>query len=277
MLYQEISLPIVTEGKAAYTASLFAYVPKNNLPLAFNQNRPAVVIFPGGGYSMTYDGEAEPIALRFAAEGIAAFVLRYSCKPAVFPQALCEALWSVGYVRSHAEEFGINPNNIATLGFSAGGHLCACTGTLWKQDFLRAVLPGEARLYRPDKLILCYPVITSSQYKHGGSFDNLLGARKDDEALRRALSVELQVEKDTPPAFIWHTFEDGGVPVQNSLLFASALAEKQVLVEMHIYPHGGHGLCSGDHVTREEAPIGSPLTVHEWMKEAVRFSLDTSI
>ena len=267
-------VPVVTPGKSEYTATLTAYVPTNGLALPLNKNRPAVVIFPGGGYAMTYDGEAEPIALKFTAAGIAAFVLRYSCKPAVFPQALCEGLWCVKYVRDHAKDFGINPKNIATLGFSAGGHLCASTGTLWNQPFLQEYLPGNAADYRPDKLILCYPVIMSHGACHAGSFHNLLGEKKDHAQLLELNSLDLQVGPQNPPAFLWHTFEDNGVSVENSMAFASHMVKCGIPIEMHIYPHGGHGLCAGDYTTCGECSFDSPMTVHEWLTEAIRFSFD---
>jgi len=269
-------VPVVTPGKSDYTATLTAYVPTNNLDLPLNHARPAVVIFPGGGYSFTFDGEAEPVALKFTAAGIAAFVLRYSCAPAIFPQALCEGLWCVKYVRDHAAEFGIDPHNIATLGFSAGGHLCASTGTLWNQPLLRDYLPGDLREYRPDKLILCYPVIMFNEKGHIGSFHNLLGDRKDDAALLTLNSLELQVGTQNPPTFIWHTFEDTCVPVENSLAFVDKLVDLKIPVEMHLYPHGNHGLCTGD-AASQNVPFSAPLTVSEWHAEATRFAFDLDV
>ena len=103
-----------------FSVPFYGYIPVNPREIsAYKDRRPAVIVLPGGGYSGLANHEGEPIALRFAAQGICAFVLKYSVKPngAVFPQALCEALTAVKYVRDHAEEFGIDPNNIATLGF----------------------------------------------------------------------------------------------------------------------------------------------------------------
>ena len=268
-----VEVPVVTPGKAEYTAYLTTYIPSNPLDLPLHKCRPAVVIFPGGGYGGTYDGEAEPVALNFTAKGICAFVLRYSCKPAVFPQALCEALWCVKYVRDHAAEYGIDPKNIATLGFSAGGHLCASTGTLWNREFLREYLPGNAEDYRPDKLILCYPVI----YSHMGSLGNLLADRVTDDKLFHLNLLHNQVGEHVPPTFFWHTFEDTGVPVQNSLKFALALADLRIPIEMHVYPHGPHGLCTGDHTSRADVPFTTPLHVNEWLAEAIRFSFDKTL
>lgn len=285
MKFFDIPLPVETAGKGDYNAHMTVYAPSNGLNLKINRNRPAVVIFPGGGYCGTYDGEAEPIALKFTAAGAVAVVVWYSVKnhcpdhPPRFPQALVEGLTAVRYVREHAAEWGVNPHNIATLGFSAGGHLCACTGTLWKHECLAPYLEADRTPYRPDKLILCYPVIKSTGPHHQGSFDALLGtgnAAQTPEMLD-LLSLEKQVADDTPPSFLWHTFSDPGVPVQSSLEFASALAAHHVPCEMHLYPHGGHGLCLASHITSDAFPADHPFYAAEWIDHAVAFLFDETL
>ena len=282
MKHFEVTIPVVTPGKSAYNAYMTVYAPGNGLDLKINKSRPAVVIFPGGGYGITYAGEAEPIALKFVAAGVCACVVWYSTvdkcpeQPPRFPQALAEGLWAVKYVRDHAEEFGVNPHNVATLGFSAGGHLCATTGTLWKLPQLAEYLPGERGDYRPDKLILCYPVIKSSGAHHQGSFDNLLGAEQPPELLE-LVSPERQVAADTPPSFLWHTFSDPGVPVQSSLEFALALAEYKIPCEMHIYPEGGHGLCLANHVTSDNWAPDAPFYAAEWIDHAIAFMFNENV
>lgn len=259
-----------------YSAPLRCYLPDAAPRNTYAGRRPAVIIFPGGGYHHTYAGEAEPIALEFVAAGICAFVLDYSCAPVRFPVQLCQGLLAVDYVRTHAEEFGINAGNIATLGFSAGGHLCSSTGTLWNKPCMDGLLPKEGAAYRPDKLILCYPVIKAYGPHHEGSFVNLLGDRIGDDQMRRTVSTDLQVDDETPPAFLWHTASDNGVPDQSSLEFALALANRKIPHELHIYPHGGHGLCLGNHVT-EVTPYGQDHIVAEWIKKAIRFAYDEEI
>ena len=288
MKFFDIELPVVTCGKSDYTAHMTAYIPSNGLDLKINKNRPAVVIFPGGGYCITYDGEAEPIALKFTAEGVAAFIVWYSVKnhcpdrPPRYPQALIEGLTAVQWVRSHAAEYGLDPHNIATLGFSAGGHLCACTGTLWKLPELAPYLPAPREEYRPDKLILCYPVIMSHGPHHQGSFDALLGEVGEPNSLQtpermRALSLETQVADDTPPCFIWHAFDDTCVPVQGSLELANALADHHIACEMHLYPHGGHGQCLASHVTSDAFPADHPSGAADWIGHAVMFLFDDTL
>lgn len=265
------------------TVPLRAYIPDIAGRTSYAGRRPAILIFPGGGYGFTFSGEAEPIAMKYAAEGICAFVLDYSCAPHRFPIPQLQAFAAIRWIREHAVAFGIRPDNIAATGFSAGGHLCACTGVLWNKAafapyFTAAGMDDtDVTVYRPDKLVLCYPVIRAcGDFHHHGSFCNLLGDRIDDEGLRTLLSADGQVDADTPPTFIWHTSEDTGVPIRNSLDFASALATLGKPVEMHIYLHGGHGLCTGDHVTCD-MPFTEPHEVAEWMSKAIRFVYDESV
>ena len=126
-------------------------------------------------------------------------------------------------------------------------------GVFWKEEFLAGALgirKEEQKLIRPDGMILCYPVITSGEFAHRGSFQNLLGARQEE--LSAKMSLENQVDKDTPPAFIWHTYEDGAVPAENSLLFVTALRRAGVPAEFHMYPKGSHGLALANRLTQNQ-------------------------
>ena len=135
-------------------------------------------------------------------------------------------------------------------GCSAGGHLAASLGVFWDEDFLaesQGLSASEHELLRPDGLLLCYPVITSGEFAHRGSFENLLGSRQ--EGLGEKLSLEKQVTSKVPKTFIWHTFADQSVPVENSLLFVSALRRAGVPTEFHMYEKGAHGLALADKLT----------------------------
>lgn len=222
-------------------AKLYAYIPENchleqELP---RRIRPAVIVLPGGGYAMTSDREAEPIALQFLAEGMSVFVLRYSVMTK-FPQALCETAEAIRLVRSNAAEWSIDPDRIAVCGFSAGGHLAGSIAVFWNHDFLLEKLGATAEEIRPNGAILCYPVI-SSDCMHFGSFQNLL--QDDSETMLEYVSIEKQVTEKTPPCFLWHTFNDSVVPVENSLVMAQALAKAKVPFELHVWPKGPHGLA----------------------------------
>lgn len=259
------------------TVPFRCYIPDVCGKASYAGRRPAVIIFPGGGYGITYSGEAEPIALKYAADGICAFILDYSCTPVHFPVQQLQAFKAIRYVRENAERFGIDPLNIATTGFSAGGHLCSTTGTLWNKMGEYFAAEGmddvDCHVYRPDKLILCYPVIMSrGKFAHTGSIKNLLGPEQyQDESLIDFVSTDRQIDDETPPAFIWHTSEDGGVPPMNTYAFASGLAERGIHCEVHVYLRGGHGLCLGTCVT-DDRDFFAPHEVSEWIYKAIRFA-----
>ncbi len=232
------------------------------------KKRPTVLVCPGGGYSFTSQREAEPIAMRFLKEGYNAFILYYSCEPNRHPQPLLDATRAMCMIRDNCEKWHVDPEKIAVIGFSAGGHLATSLCTCYMLPELQNIKGMEKGKNRPDLLISCYPVITSGEKAHRGSFDNLCG---DDKALADSLSLEKCVHDDMPPAFIWHTFTDGGVPVENSLLLASAMKEHNVPFELHIFPNGCHGLSTVDAETCG-AESCDPHTARwldlcmEWMK-----------
>lgn len=228
----------------------------------FNNRRKAILILPGGGYSKVCDDrEGDAIARAFLAAGFNAFVLRYSVKPyAVNFRPQIQALSAIKYMRENAEHFSIDPDYIFTIGFSAGGHLAGSTGVFWKHPKIaEAIGDISDGICRPTGMILSYPVISSGQFTHGGSFNNLCG--KDDATAeeKAVFSLENFVDSETPPAFIWHTFADTCVPVENSLLMAGALRENGVPFELHIYPEGAHGLG----LSTPETAFGKDSKMHE--------------
>ena len=207
--------------------------------------RRAVIVCPGGGYSMLSDREAEPIATQFLAAGFATFILRYSVGEGAKDYApLKQVALAIRYVREHAEAFNVDPAYVFTCGFSAGGHLAASAGVLWDHPEAKAVL-GDAPegINRPTGMILCYPVITAGEWAHKGSFYKLCGSKEAPQAELDRFSLELSVNETTPPAFIWHTFNDQIVPIKNALLMASAMTDAKVPFELHVFPDGPHGLA----------------------------------
>lgn len=265
-----IQMPITVPGAEAGTgkeeapAQLVCYLQQpQNVPAP----RPAVIICPGGGYCYTSPREGEPVALQYLAAGMQAFVLYYSCAPAVFPQALLELATAVSVVRAHAAEWNIDPHRVFVGGFSAGGHLAASLGCFWNREFVYGPLGLQPQQIRPDGNLLCYPVITSGEYAHRGSFDALC-AGLDPERYLPLTSLELQAGEQNPPTFLWHTQEDGAVPVENSLMYWGALHRSGVSAELHIYPHGGHGLSLATAETG--GPAGEPVPkVQSWLKLSV--------
>lgn len=199
-------------------------------------SRGAVVVCPGGGYAMKADHEGAPIAEMLNRAGISAYVLDYRVAPCWREAPLADASRAIRVVRSLGYE------KVAILGFSAGGHLTCSAATLYTAGNPDAEDPIERLSSRPDAFIPCYAVVSFGIFTHGGSRQNLLGEEYANVELVRRFSAELNVTTDTPPAFIWHTMDDNAVPVENSLNLASALSHAHVPFEMHIYPHGPHGM-----------------------------------
>lgn len=216
------------------------------LPEAGKANGAAMVICPGGGYGGLAPHEGKGYALWFNEHGITAFVLKYRLGSAGYrhPVMLQDAARAVRTVRARADEWKLDPKRIGIIGSSAGGHLASTLLTHFDAGKSDAADPVERVSSRPDLGILCYPVISLGEFTHQGSKNNLLGKDPAPELVRE-LSNELQVTKDTPPTFIWHTAEDKAVPVENALLFAAGLRKAGVPFDLHIYERGNHGMGLG--------------------------------
>ncbi|MDO4330278.1 MAG: alpha/beta hydrolase [Lachnospiraceae bacterium] len=233
---------------------------------------PAVIILPGGAYRLLCSREEEPVAYQFLAAGVQAFILEYTVWPqGEYPTAQCQVLLAIEYIRNHAEEFCVDPNRIGLCGFSAGGHLAASVGAFWNDPDILSKIGDRGRRVRPDRLILCYPVITSGEYAHIDSIPNLLGSRQEQPDLLAKMSLENQVTAEYPPVLIWHTQEDQSVPVENALLLVNALVKEKVPVEFHLYPRGAHGLALGTFLSDETKRHGEKHPCSEWVDKAVQF------
>ena len=272
MQYSESTL---TVPGSPFPASLTFYGPDHRHMIHPGELFPAVLICPGGAYAWNSDREAEPVALCFLSMGFNAYVLRYPCAPdARYPIPQRTAAEAMRRVCAAAAEHRTDPDRIFICGFSAGGHLAASLGILWKKADWAASLSCDPEEIRPAGMILGYPVITSGPKAHRGSFENLIGPG-GDPALWETLSLEKQVSADTVPAFLWHTRTDGSVPVENSLLLSLALAEHGIPFEAHIYPRGVHGLALANPLT---ASPGAPEQIQpecaEWIGKAAAWVLD---
>lgn len=210
-------------------------------PVETEAPRGAVLVCPGGGYGGRAPHEAAPVARRFNQAGLHAFVVHYRVAPHRHPAPLLDAVRAMRLIRHHAETWRVDRDHVAVCGFSAGGHLAASMGVHFDDPDVQTGDAFDSISGRPDASILCYPVISSDRFAHLGSFQNLLGPEASAAQLAR-MSLELQVSERTPPAFLWHTADDPGVPVENSLLFAQALHARGVPFELHVYPHGRHGM-----------------------------------
>lgn len=220
-------------------AKLTGYLRDKTDEMPGYNTRPAVLILPGGGYAYCSTREADPIAVQFLQAGYQVFTLIYTTDHAPLRwQPLTEAAQAILYLRRNAEALRIVPDKIAVIGFSAGGHLAASTALLWDAAPVQQALGITGTEARPNAVVLAYPVISGGKYAHRGSFDNLCGT---DAELLQTMCLENRVRPGLPPFFIWHTVTDEAVPVQNSLMLASALKENGVPFELHLFAEGGHG------------------------------------
>lgn len=203
----------------------------------------AIVICPGGAYAGLAGHEGKDYALWLNENGIAGLVLKYRLGTHGYrhPSMLQDAARAVRLTRAKADEWKLDPKRVGIMGSSAGGHLASTLVTHFDAGDKNAADPIERESSRPDLGILCYPVITMGKFTHQGSRQNLLGKSPMPDQIQ-LLSNELQVTPQTPPCFIWHTWEDKGVPVENSLDFAASLQRAGVPFDLHIYQKGGHGI-----------------------------------
>ena len=221
----------------------------------------AMVICPGGGYGGLANHEGEHYARWFNEQGIAGFVLKYRLGSAGYrhPVMLQDAARALRTVRAKASEWKLDPKRIGIIGSSAGGHLTSTLLTHFDSGKADAKDVIEQQSSRPDLGILCYPVISMGEFTHQGSKRNLLGTNPPPDLVQN-LSNELQVTSNTPPCFVWHTAEDKAVPVENSLMFASALRKNGVPFDLHVYERGVHGLGLGTRIYGEGER-------HPWTKD----------
>ena len=236
--------------------------------------RPAMIVIAGGGYTGICEREGEPIALAYFAKGYNVFTLEYSCAPNAYPTQLIEGGLAVAFVKDNAERLCVNFNQVAVAGFSAGGHLAGMTATLFGENYIEDVLKEKKKLARPDAVILGYPVISSGEFAHQGSIDNISGC---DKKLYDKVSLEKQVKENSSPAFIWATVNDDLVPSENAFSYAYACKKKGVKFEFHLYEDGRHGLGLANKQTA--TPNGRVLnsTVEEYIRTDVATWFDMSV
>ena len=236
MYVKTVELWKETPGAYEKVPTLDVYIPENKT------SDIAVVIMPGGAYTHHAVHEGKGYAEFLNAHGITAFVCPYRVNPHLFPLPLLDSRRAIRYVRYHSEEYGISKNKVYIMGSSAGGHLAAMTSSYFKPIEFEGVDAIDEESFRPDGQILCYPVIAllGKGLAHLSSGQQLLGMKQAE--MGEELSPHLIADENAPRAFMWHTFEDAGVSMNNSLLYAKRLRDHGVSTEVHIYPKGGHGL-----------------------------------
>lgn len=235
--------------EAPYTQECGTQAQPSIKPYRVEGSRGAVVVCPGGGYYIKAEHEGDPIAQMINQAGVSAFVLDYRVFPCPHDAPLTDALRAIRLVRSMGYE------KVGILGFSAGGHLASTAATLYAGIKPDSPDPIDHFSDRPDAFIPCYAVVSLEVFRHLGSLTNLLGERAGDEVLLKRMSPDQNVTPDTPPAFLWHTADDEGVAVENALLLSMALSREKVPFELHVFPHGAHGL----------GLAGSNESVRQWV------------
>lgn len=258
----------VTEGGILRISDVTTPTLTVYLPTKMAASKAAVMICPGGGYSILAAGhEGSDMAKWFTDRGIAAFVLKYRLpdnRTQTLPREvpLTDAMQGLRMVRQQASQYGIDPNRIGVMGFSAGGHLAATLATHYNKG------PKADEQAKPNFAILLYPVITFGEKAHGGSRDKLLGADKADPALLDFYSNEKQVSATAPRTFLVHAMDDKGVPVDNSILYYQACVNSGVPAEMHLYPTGGHGFAL--RTKPEESVSNWPAACENWLRSFLK-------
>lgn len=252
------------------TATLKCFLHKGDGEMApYNQNLPAMIAVPGGGYHFVSEREGDPVAVEFFNRHYNAFTLVYDIAPAArYPLALTELACAVDYIKTHAEKLHVDRKRVFAAGFSAGGHLVGCLANFYKNlpvpeadgKKLDAALTG---------IVLGYPVITPGS--HGGSFENLLGTKDMNAPEAQALSLEKTVTPDNPPCFIWTTAEDTCVDPMATVMYTTALIKNKVTVESHIFPYGWHGSSVGDERVFTAEQATNFVRVREWTDLAAKF------
>lgn len=212
-------------------------VPYNN-DVCLREKSKAIIIVPGGAYSMVSVRESDSVAISYMQEGFITIVLKYTAKTA-YPVPMHELACAIDYIRNNSEKYYIDKDKISIIGFSAGGHLVSSYGYLYKHPNFISHTKLNPENIKPNCIISSYPVITMGEYTHLETKRNITG---DNEALIELLSVEKNIDSTYPPTFVWTTAEDKCVPYINSLLFIEALKNNNVINDFFLYPYLDHGL-----------------------------------
>ena len=257
-------IPLWPDGAPGALGTNAADVPTLTpyLPDPTNATGTAMVICPGGGYSHLAPHEGNDYALWLNQHGVTCFVLKYrlGSRGYHYPAMFDDVTRAMRMVRANAAGWKVDPHRIGIMGSSAGGHLAATLLTHFDSGNTNSDDPIVRQSSRPDLGILCYAVITMGEFAHQGSRTNLLGPNPSRK-LVKLLSNELQVKTNTPPCFIWCTYEDKTVPMENSLMFAEALRKNHVPFDLHIYQKGGHGMG-----LKDKPPFAHP---HPWADDCL--------
>ena len=225
---------------------LTAYLHEPDSPYIQRGCRPGVLVIPGGGYEKIVDREGDSVAFEFFSAGFNAFILEYSVRPAgsleppLGLKPLIQASSALIHIRQRAGEWNTREDQIAVVGFSAGGHLAGSCVCMWNCPELEKKMDTCGGKNRPDAAVMGYPVVLAGELSHGPSIENLAG--RNDDAF---FDLTAHVGPHVPPTFLWTTMEDELVPCENTMRYAMELQRNRIPYELHVYTHGKHGLTLG--------------------------------
>ena len=261
-LYQYFNIPKPDGAKGYLTVYCISQLTETDP----NRTRSAILVIPGGAYCMVSAREAESVAFAYIKHGISAFILDYSVYPnCYYPTQIREASMAMIYIRENCKKYYIDPETVAAVGFSAGGHLCGCLGNMFSSEVLSNLRNSD--FIRPTAVILSYPVTNYDiqSRTHIGSFNAL---SNNNEELAKKLSLIDMVNKNSSPAFIWHTITDPCVPVCGSIKLAEVYNEMSIPLEVHLFANGPHGVSIATSEVGSDYPMLScwvDLSVN-WLK-----------
>ena len=219
---------------------LHIYAPNNYKEFSEGRKRKTILILPGGGYDYTSFREGEPVVFQFVAKGFVSCVLFYNCAPFEYPYPFVEGYAAVAYLRKHANEYNIDPNKIIISGFSAGGHMAATLACYHREQEFADYINESLGSIKINGAVLSYPVIsTDINISHPGTVKN---ATQGKAELIDKLSIDKHVNADFPKCYLWHTVDDGAVPIQGTIALAKAFVDNHVFFEYHAFPKGVHGM-----------------------------------
>jgi acetyl esterase/lipase len=273
-----------------FNATLTAYIQDNQGDNLSSNQRPAIVICPGGAYMGITEKEAEPVALRFVSSGYQAFVLRYSvgAELARFPAPFLDAAKAIMMVRKNTVRWGIHPDRITLCGFSTGGQVAAILGTTWQEEYLKKALGEENHYFQPNALLLGYPLLNMEYFQSRNRdrslemstllemmFGTVYGTSNPSQAQLEQWNPTSQMTTHMPPTFLWITSEDSLMGVDGALEFIKALARNQIPYEFHLFEKGTHGLSLADEtVGYAEADKNGIRNTDKWVELALEWLKD---
>ncbi|PKM94892.1 MAG: hypothetical protein CVU84_08175 [Firmicutes bacterium HGW-Firmicutes-1] len=280
-----MQIEVIQIQEGISNATLTAYIHDSSIDESGPIIRPAIVIFPGGAYVGITEKEADPVAMKFLGAGYHVFILKYSIGIGIarFPAPFIDAARAMMLIRENARRWCVDSDKIGLCGFSTGGHVATVLATSWQDAYLSDTLNADNQLFKPNALILGYPLLDIYQFmkknlEKSPKMEPLIemmvsssyGTLNPSKAVMDEWNCKDLVSKHMPPTFLWTTVEDNIVDVEESLEFVKTLAAKNVSFEFHLFEKGAHGISLGDEtVGYSELDMKNHGNANKWLELAV--------